>query len=173
MKDRQKEEYDKIWRSTFRTLITSIKFFLVVIIGVLLYIPLKSDINKWLSPKKEIVYDAPLSNQNSTDEEDVDPDLVENGIHVATGLAFAPGFEDVRANCIVCHSAALVTQNRATREGWDQMLDWMQKTQGLWELGPKRARILDYLAKNYAPKAQGRRASIDLEEVEWYILDLD
>lgn len=101
-----------------------------------------------------------------------DYDKIENGIHLQTGLVYAEGFELVRATCTACHSAKLVTQNRATREGWQQMIRWMQETQGLWELGPSERPILSYLAKHYAPEEIGRRANIDIAAVEWYILEL-
>ena len=39
-----------------------------------------------------------------------------------TGLVVAPGFHFVKAQCTVCHSAALITQSRATREGWLAMI---------------------------------------------------
>jgi len=101
-----------------------------------------------------------------------DIDRVENGIHVQTGFVYAKGFDVVRGTCTACHSAKLVTQNRATRDGWQDMIRWMQKTQGLWQLGKNEPIILDYLAKHYAPKEVVRRPGLDIEEIEWYILDL-
>lgn len=97
--------------------------------------------------------------------------LVESniGIDTLTGLALDPHFELVRAKCISCHSAKLITQNRATREGWKGMLDWMYETQNLQDLGEDEEPILDYLAKHYAPVNKGRRAN--LEDVEWYVLE--
>ena len=50
------------------------------------------------------------------------------------------------------------------------MIEWMQATQGLWDLGENEPIILDYLATNYAPEEVGRRAN--LEEVAYYMLDL-
>jgi hypothetical protein len=85
-----------------------------------------------------------------------------------TGLADDPNIQIIAANCTACHSAKLVTQNRATREGWKSMIQWMQKTQNLWDLGKNEDIILDYLAKNYAPENKGRRAP--LENIEWYEL---
>jgi hypothetical protein len=61
-----------------------------------------------------------------------------------------------------------VTQNRATRDGWLEMIRWMQETQKLWDLGPNEDKILDYLATYYAPEAKGRRAPVKVEE--WYDL---
>jgi cytochrome c5 len=101
-----------------------------------------------------------------------DMDRVENGIHVQTGFVYAEGFDVVRGTCTACHSAKLVTQNRATREGWKDMIRWMQKTQGLWELGKNEPIILDYLAKHYAPDEVVRRPGLDIAAIEWYILDL-
>ncbi len=75
----------------------------------------------------------------------------------------------VVANCTACHSSKLVTQNRASREGWRNMIRWMQKTQNLWDLGENEEKILDYLSTHYAPEDQGRRAN--LKDIEWYELD--
>lgn len=96
-----------------------------------------------------------------------------NGIHVQTGLIYDEGFAEVRSTCTVCHSAKLVTQNRATREGWLQMIRWMQATQGLWDLGVNEDIIISYLAKNYAPEEIGRRANLDVAAIEWYILEIE
>ena len=119
------------------------------------------------------VFEKPVYVKAKSTAVKTDNDLIENGIHVQTGLVYAEGFEEVRAICTSCHSAKLVTQNRATREGWQQMIDWMQETQGLWELGPAEPKILDYLAKYYAPEAVGRRSNLNIAEIEWYILELD
>lgn len=74
-----------------------------------------------------------------------------------TGLVLAPGFDVVSTQCTVCHSAKLISQNRADREGWLAMIRWMQDTQGLWPLGDNEAQIVDYLATNYGPGRAGRR----------------
>lgn len=79
------------------------------------------------------------------------------------------GLEIVKANCTSCHSAKLIVQNRASREGWISIIRWMQKSQGLWELGENEEIILDYLAKHYPPEEKGRRAN--LEPIEWYELE--
>lgn len=94
---------------------------------------------------------------------------IENGIHVESGLIVDEHWELVQATCTACHSAKLVTQNHADREGWTKMIRWMQKTQNLWELGDNEALILDYLAKNYPPQKKGRRAR--LTNIEWYDLE--
>jgi hypothetical protein len=80
----------------------------------------------------------------------------------ATGLIVAPGFEQVRTQCTVCHSARLITQNRASRDGWLQMIRWMQESQGLWPLGDNETPILNYLAENYAPASSGRRKPLQV-----------
>lgn len=74
-----------------------------------------------------------------------------------TGLVRESGFEAVSVHCTVCHSARLITQNRANREGWLAMIRWMQATQGLWPLGDQESLILDYLATNYSARPSGRR----------------
>jgi hypothetical protein len=79
----------------------------------------------------------------------------------ATGLIVNPGWEQVRANCGGCHSHALVTAQRADRKTWLDIIRWMQATQNLWQLQPDiETQILDYLAANYPPQPNRRRAPI-------------
>ena len=78
-----------------------------------------------------------------------------------TGLIVAPGWQDVRAHCGGCHSHALVTQQRGSRQNWLDMIRWMQETQNLWQFQPDvEDRILNYLAENYPPQPNRRRAPI-------------
>lgn len=68
------------------------------------------------------------------------------------GLAEAPGREEVYYACDACHSIRLVTQQRLSRERWDQLLDWMVAEQGMAELTAEERRvILEYLATHYGP----------------------
>ena len=71
-----------------------------------------------------------------------------------SGLAIAPGFPLVKAYCTACHSAKLITQSGKSRDGWLESIRWMQRTQGLFELGPSEGEILDYLAANYGIREQ-------------------
>ena len=98
-----------------------------------------------------------------------DPDRIENGIHVRTGLIDAPGLTETVNNCTTCHSAKLVTQNRMNKERWHATIRWMQETQNLWDLGGQEEIIIDYLVTNYPPQKKGRRQT--LSEVEWYTLE--
>ncbi len=82
-------------------------------------------------------------------------------LDASTGLIIAPGWEHVRAHCGGCHSHAQVTQQRADRETWLGLIRWMQATQNLWQFPPDiEAQILDYLAENYPPEPNRRRAPI-------------
>lgn len=85
------------------------------------------------------------------------------------GLVDAPGHNLVFSQCSGCHSLKLVTQNRATRDGWKNMIVWMQETQNLWDLGENEDKVLDYLSTYYAPTKQGRRANLKVSE--WYQLE--
>ena len=96
------------------------------------------------------------------------PDTLD-GKDVASGLLVGEGLSVVKANCLGCHSAKLVTQNRFTRQGWHQKIVWMQQTQGLWDLGDNEPIILDYLAEHYAPEARAARRQ-PLTNIEWYEL---
>ena len=98
-----------------------------------------------------------------------DIDKIENGIHVASGLIAEDGYKLVYGSCSGCHSLKLVTQNRATREGWLEMIRWMQETQDLPDLEEREGPILDYLGKYYAPEKKGRREN--LENIAWYELE--
>ena len=100
-------------------------------------------------------------------------DLVEDGIHVRTGLKDDEHLQLVLGACTSCHSAKLITQNRATREGWKQMFTWMYETQGLPDLGVHEPKILDYLAEHYAPEEEVRRKKLDMAAIEWYMLEVD
>ena len=76
------------------------------------------------------------------------------------GCVDGPGRQIVIAQCTGCHSGRLVQQNRATRDGWESLIRWMQKEHGLWNLTPDvEAQVLDYLATYYgrAGEGSGRR----------------
>lgn len=78
-----------------------------------------------------------------------------------SGLIKAEGWQMTKANCTVCHSAKLVTQNSGTRNHWESLIRWMQETQGLWEFQPEMENvILDYLAENYGPQEDSRRPAL-------------
>jgi len=82
-------------------------------------------------------------------------------IDAASGLIKNPGWEQVRAHCGGCHSHALVTGQRADRNTWLEIIRWMQETQNLWQFQPEvETQILDYLAANYPPRPNRRRAPI-------------
>ena len=81
-----------------------------------------------------------------------------------SGLKKTGDWELVRNNCVACHSTRLVTQQRGTKEQWLAMIRWMQKSQNLWQFPPDvEDRIITYLAENYPPSADRRRASIPAE----------
>ena len=85
-----------------------------------------------------------------------DPDIDD-----ATGFRKTGDWELVRANCIACHSARLVTQQRGTAAQWLSMIRWMQEKQNLWAFEPTiEARIIAYLADNYPPAEGRRRAAV-------------
>ena len=92
-----------------------------------------------------------------------------DSIDQKTGLIIAPGFTVVSTTCVKCHSPNLITGKRASREGWLATIRWMQHSQGLWDLGKEEPIILDYLAKNYAPKNEWRRPMLNI--TKWYKLN--
>ena len=94
-----------------------------------------------------------------------------DGKDVESGFVAEGDYLLVKATCTGCHSSALVLQNRATREGWESMIRWMQETQKLWDLGENEDKILDYLATYYAPKESGRRPNLEIRDEDWYFLE--
>jgi len=86
-----------------------------------------------------------------------------------SGLVIDHGLTVVKAHCSTCHSAKLVAQNHFSREGWLEVIRWMQEKQNLWDLGEQEKVILDYLEKNYAPNKVGKRKK--LENIDWYVLN--
>lgn len=92
--------------------------------------------------------------------------VIEDGIESTTGLVAQGDWLLVKQNCTSCHSAKLVTQNRADEQGWESTLDWMRQTQGLWDLGTNKQRIIHYLATYYGQEEVARRKP--LEVTEWY-----
>ena len=66
------------------------------------------------------------------------------------GLPRADGYERVFGYCSSCHSLRIVMQQHATRERWDELLDWMVASQGMAEPPAiDRTILLDYLSANF------------------------
>ena len=83
------------------------------------------------------------------------------GIDADSGLIIAPGWETVKTNCTICHSARFITFQRGDRDSWASMIRWMQKPQGLWQFDEKTEdTILTYLAENYPPGKAPRRKNL-------------
>ena len=85
----------------------------------------------------------------------------DDGIDESSGLRIDEGWQLVRAHCGGCHSHKLVTGQRADRQTWLDIIRLMQATQNLWQFDAATENaILDYLAKNYPPQQNRRRAPI-------------
>jgi hypothetical protein len=157
-----RDEYLILLLKKYRFRITSMKISFTLLLFIICYLIVEPffPIHKPNSPQL-----ASLEKNESLTE-------IENGIHIPTGLYAGPGFETTRSVCLACHSAKLITQNRASADGWKEMIDWMQKTQGLPDLGKKESEIINYLATYYAPIETGRRPVLDTNYIEWYVLKL-
>jgi len=171
--DHNNYDTDILWR-LLMILINSLVF--IVFLG-LAYLLLQDQITEFINrpsySKEQLAELDKRREKQRIQERNENWNLVENGIHVKTGLKDDENLQVVIGACTSCHSAGLITQNRATRQGWKDMFVWMQETQGLPDLGKSEPVILDYLAKHYAPEEEGRRANLDMEEIEWYILNLE
>lgn len=178
MKKDQKGTRDNSMNNLLTLLMSTVNFIVITIILAFGYLILEDHIHDFLNKKKyspeelELIARKANARQNA-EEEEANWDKVVNGIHIRTGLYDDPDLQIIIASCTSCHSAKLVTQNKATREGWKGMIKWMQATQGLPDLGKYEPTILDYLAKYYAPSNTGRRKNLDVASIEWFVLNLD
>jgi len=115
-----------------------------------------------------IIFSGCQESKDETVEIISDDKPVELPIDEQTGFVVDEGLNLVKANCLPCHSSKIILQNKATKEGWESIIKWMQETQNLWDLGDNKEKIVAYLAKNYGPDETGRRKP--LENIEWYDL---
>ena len=178
MKGMNNSPSDRAMKNLWSLLFTVFYFFVFLVISTIGYFLLEDNIHEYLNQKKYSKEELELLDKKamarlSVENEEKNWDKISNGIHVRTGLHDDPDLKLVIATCTSCHSAKLITQNKATRAGWQSMIKWMQKTQGLQDLGSSEPQILDYLAKYYATKETGRRKNLNVEEIEWYVLKMD
>lgn len=69
-----------------------------------------------------------------------------------SGLPEGPGQLETFGNCTGCHSAMIITQQRFDRRTWDEVLDWMVESQGMWVMPPEtRETVLEYLVTHFGP----------------------
>ncbi len=62
------------------------------------------------------------------------------------GLKPGEGRSLVVANCIPCHSTAIIAANHMDRQHWDKIITTMQEKNGMWPLPQSiRRQILNYL----------------------------
>ncbi len=63
------------------------------------------------------------------------------------------GLEEVKKNCVVCHTGRFIVKNGGDRKFWNMKIRVMQKGFGLWKLDKKTHElIVEYLSKNYHKK---------------------
>ncbi|WP_276390005.1 monoheme cytochrome C [Eudoraea chungangensis] len=149
-----KEKSKKIFRPLILVL---------AILGIVLVVYINS------GPKLAQINMEDSSNSKNSSYDLEDPNRIENGIHLRTGLKDTTGLMTVVNNCTSCHSAEIIMQNRMSKEGWASTIKWMQETQNLWDLGENEVVIINYLATNYPPTKKGRREV--LKDINWYKLE--
>ncbi len=88
----------------------------------------------------------------------------ESKIDRQSGLKIAPGWQLVNSNCTLCHSAKIITMQHNSRNGWINIIRWMQDKQGLRKFEQKtEGQLLAYLTKNYPPKKRARRVNLPID----------
>ncbi|MFY0690177.1 MAG: cytochrome C [Cyclobacteriaceae bacterium] len=151
------EEKDVLKFVRYALRITSVAFALII---VALIATLMMAFDPGFFENKEETAIAQVKNE--------DPNQIENGIHVRTGLVEGEGLMTVVNNCTHCHSSKLIIQNRMSAERWNATIRWMQETQNLGDLGENQATIVKYLTTYYPVKRKGRREK--LTNIDWYEL---
>ncbi len=67
------------------------------------------------------------------------------------GLPDGPGAEETYYQCVACHSTEIIKQQRVTDLRWDELWDWMAKSQGMVEPDEEtKAVILAYLKQHFS-----------------------
>ena len=57
--------------------------------------------------------------------------------------------------CTACHGSAVIRRSRLTREGWDELMDWMTEKHGMPPLeADERRVVVDYLARVFPQGTQ-------------------
>jgi len=96
---------------------------------------------------------------------DAPPTLTPANVSAIQQLKPVKGRELILANCIPCHSTAVIAASHLNREKWDQTITKMQKQNGLWPLMPAiRNQILDYLETTQPPSDPGLEKA---KESQW------
>lgn len=68
-------------------------------------------------------------------------------------LVIDKGLEEVKKNCVVCHTGRFIVKNGGDEKFWNMKIRVMQKGFGLWKLDKKTHNlIVKYLSKNYHKK---------------------
>lgn len=79
-------------------------------------------------------------------------------IDLGSGLVKTGAWEEVRGYCGSCHSLDLVTSQRNSAAGWQETIRTMQRLHNMVDLpASTEARIVDYLARHFAPQAVSHR----------------
>jgi hypothetical protein len=93
------------------------------------------------------------------------PPITPANISAIQQLKPVKGRELILANCIPCHSTAVIAASHLTRAKWDQTITKMQQQNGLWPLPPSiRSQILDYLETTQPPSDPGLEKA---KETQW------
>lgn len=67
------------------------------------------------------------------------------------GLPDGPGAEETYYQCVACHSAEIIKQQRVTDLRWDELWNWMANSQGMVEPDEEtKAIILAYLKQHFS-----------------------
>lgn len=83
------------------------------------------------------------------------PDTIEKQF----GLKAGPGRELVLANCLPCHSTAIVAANHLSRKRWNELITQMQTKNGMRTIeSVTQTKILNYLETAQRPEDPGLNA---------------
>ena len=114
----------------------------------------------WFAPGILVAEEYP-SVSSETSAKQAETRITPPAIDPESGLKIAPGWNVVKTQCTVCHSAQLIVSQQGDRDAWLSIIRWMQATQGLKGfVASTENTILRYLVANYPPGKTGRRANL-------------
>jgi hypothetical protein len=159
------EEKGNKYKEELPNVLNRLKFLIWGVVLVLIFILVGGSFVLFFQ-SNEIQYIEQMSSDEEWEEDEFE---IVNGQEVTTGLLVDKNWTLIKRHCTQCHTTKIITQNRASREGWENMISWMQETQNLWDLGEDHDGVIDYLTRNYGIVKNGIYSELIIED--WYEIE--
>ena len=119
----------------------------------------------WFAPVMLIAEEIPSFSSDKSSNQ-AETQITKPAIDPESGLKIAPGWNVVKTQCTVCHSARFIVSQQGDWDSWLSIIRWMQATQGLKKfVASTENTILRYLVANYPSGKTGRRANLPVHSL--------